>query len=62
MTELRAAKFVARLLDEEQLDPNRYKRMLTYRLGGDSGLKWLDASSKLNAKWAFLVELHERGH
>jgi NTE family protein len=62
LAELRAIEFVTRLLDEGQLDPKRYKRMFIHRIAGDSELKLLDASSKLNAEWAFLEELHGRGY
>ncbi|MDQ3797006.1 MAG: patatin-like phospholipase family protein, partial [Pseudomonadota bacterium] len=48
MAELRAIEFVTRQLDEGQLDPKRYKQILIHRIGGDSALKSLDASSKLN--------------
>ncbi|HEX2238785.1 MAG TPA: patatin-like phospholipase family protein [Gammaproteobacteria bacterium] len=62
LAELRAIEFVTRQLDEGQLDPKRYKRMLIHRIGGDSELKSLDASSKLNVEWAFLEELHGWGY
>jgi NTE family protein len=62
MAELGAIEFVTRLVDEGQLNPGRYKRMLIHRIDGESELKPLDASSKLNAEWAFLEELHERGY
>jgi NTE family protein len=62
MAELRAIEFVTRQLDEGQLDPAQYKRMLIHRIDGASELKPLDASSKLNAEWAFLEELHGRGY
>ncbi len=61
MKELRAIDFVARLLDEGALDPNRYKRMLIHRIDAESELKPLNASSKLNAEWAFLSHLHDVG-
>jgi NTE family protein len=62
MAELRAIEFVTRMVDEGQLNPGRYKRMLIHRIDSESELKPLDASSKLNAEWAFLEELHERGY
>ncbi len=61
MKELRAIDFVARLLDEGALDPNRYKRMLIHRIDAETDLKPLNASSKLNAEWAFLSHLHDIG-
>jgi len=62
MAELRAIQFVTRQLDEGNLNPERYKRMLIHRIDGEIELKSLDASSKSNAEWAFLEELHRRGY
>lgn len=62
LAELRAIEFVTRQLDEGQLDPARYKRMLIHRIGGAAELKSFDASSKLNAEWGFLEVLHDMGY
>lgn len=59
--ELRAIEFVTRQLDEGNLDPVRYKRMLIHRIDGEAELKSLDASSKLNAEWDFLQALRAMG-
>lgn len=62
MGELRAIEFVTRQLDDGNLDPVRYKRMLIHRIDGEAELKSLDASSKLNAEWEFLQVLHGMGY
>lgn len=61
LRELRAIEFVARLVEQERLDPKRYKKIRMHRLGGDGELEQLSASSKLNAEWAFLTYLRDIG-
>jgi NTE family protein len=62
LSELRAIEFVGRMLDEGSLDPTRYKKMLIHFIAAENGFKDLNASSKLNAEWDFLVHLHEVGY
>lgn len=59
MRELRAIDFVARLLEEGRLDPERYKHVLVHIIADAAALSPLGSSSKLNAEWDFL--LHLRG-
>jgi len=59
--ELRAIDFVARMLDEGSLDPNRYKKIRIHAIEAEKGFKDLNASSKLNAEWDFLLHLHSIG-
>ncbi|MGD8951027.1 MAG: hypothetical protein PVG62_09780 [Desulfobacterales bacterium] len=61
LRELRAIEFVNRLLDEGSLDPNNYKKMLIHTIAAENGFKNLNASSKMNAEWDFLLYLHEVG-
>ena len=61
LSELRAIEFVARMLDEGSLDPQRYKKMRIHMIAAENGFEDLNASSKLNAEWDFLVHLHEVG-
>ncbi len=61
MREMRAIAFVARLVDEERLDTNKYRRMLVHSIMDDAGMGLYDAESKLSADWAFLLELKEAG-
>ncbi|MBZ0218233.1 MAG: patatin-like phospholipase family protein [Fimbriimonadaceae bacterium] len=59
--ELRAIEFVGRLIESENLDKDRYKRMNMHIIEGGEELKSLSASSKLNAEWHFLSRLHDIG-
>lgn len=61
LKELRAIEFVSRLLDEGALDPDRYKKMLIHIVSGEAAFKPLNASSKMNAEWDFLIHLHDIG-
>lgn len=60
LKELRAVRFVARLIDEGYLDTERYRRVHLHRIASEA-LKPLSASSKLNAEWEFLVTLRDIG-
>lgn len=59
--ELRAIDFVARMLDEGTLDSKRYKKIYLHAIEAEKGFKNLNASSKLNAEWDFLIHLHDIG-
>lgn len=59
--ELRAIDFVSRLIEAENLDPNRYKRILMHIIEADEELGSLTASSKINAEWSFLTHLRDIG-
>jgi NTE family protein len=61
MRELRAMEFVGRLLDENRLDPDRYKKMFFHVIHAERELSPLNASSKQNAEWGFLLHLHDIG-
>ncbi len=61
LREMRAIAFVRRLLDDGALDPDRYKRMRLHVIEAEDTLKPLEASSKMNAEWAFLQHLHGIG-
>jgi NTE family protein len=61
MAELRAIDFVARLLDEGSLDPERYRKMLIHLIDAQDALRPFNASSKLNANWTFLTTLFDIG-
>ncbi|MEO1103368.1 MAG: patatin-like phospholipase family protein [Pseudomonadota bacterium] len=60
MKELRAVRFVTRLIEDGKLDPAEYMRVRIHRIASDALLP-LSASSKLNAEWAFLMHLHDIG-
>ncbi len=59
--ELRAIEFVSRLIEAEDLDEERYKRVRMHMIEADEELSKLSASSKLNAEWAFLIHLRDIG-
>ncbi|HSS66177.1 MAG TPA: patatin-like phospholipase family protein [Gammaproteobacteria bacterium] len=61
MRELRAIDFVSRLLQDGNLDPERYRRMLIHRISDENELKPLRSSSKLNTEWPFLLHLRDIG-
>lgn len=61
MHELRAINFVRRLVDTEQLDAKKYRKMNIHIVHARKRMRHLDASSKLNAEWAFLSHLFEIG-
>ena len=61
MHELRSIDFVRRLLDAGQLDPDTYRRMHVHVIDLCPTVAKLDASSKLNAEWAFLEFLYNTG-
>ena len=59
--ELRSIDFVRRLLDAGQLDDKNYRRMRMHIIQSRKRMRALDASSKLNAEWDFLMHLFEIG-
>ena len=59
--ELRAIEFVSRLIEDEDLSEERYKRVCMHMIEADEELASLSASSKLNAEWQFLEHLHDIG-
>lgn len=59
--ELRAIEFVSRLIETENLDEARYKRVRMHIIEADDKLLSLSASSKLNAEWRFLTHLRDIG-
>jgi NTE family protein len=58
--ELRSIEFVDRLLAQHRLDPERYAQILIHVIASTE-MDQLNASSKLNAEWAFLQHLHDIG-
>jgi len=60
LRELRAVDFVSRLIEEGKLSREDYMKVHIHRITTDE-LNPLQASSKLNAEWAFLSELKDIG-
>ncbi len=61
LNELRAIEFVGRLVDSGNLDPKRYKRLFIHIIADPEGFQPLNASSKLNADWQFLLHMRDLG-
>lgn len=61
MREMRAIAFVTRLIDEGKVIDGAMKRMRMHAITDDDVLGGLGAASKLNADWAFLMELEQAG-
>ena len=61
MREMRAIAFVTSLIERGKLDEKEARRMHIHSIRADEEMANLSATSKLNADWAFLCELHDRG-
>ena len=61
LAELRAARFVARLVDSGALKGQAYKHARLHRLGGDGKLETYGAATKMDVAWTFLTELRDLG-
>ena len=64
VAELRAIRFVRRLIEDGLLKENAkggYRKMLIHAVEADGWLDDLGASSKFNTEWSFLQDLKERG-
>lgn len=59
--ELRAIEFVQRLLDDDRVPSDRYRRLRLHRIDADRALADLQASSKANAEPDFIQWLFTRG-
>jgi len=61
LKELRAIELLHELLEAEQLESERYRKLFVHLIHAHEELQRLDASSKLNAEWDYLIYLKERG-
>lgn len=61
MLEMRSIEFVQRLLDEQRVDPRRYRRIYMHMISAEEQLRAFGASSKFNAGWNFLTRLRDIG-
>ena len=61
VAELRAADFVARLIEEGALTGKGYRRELLHRIGGDGELEAFGAETKYDVNWTFLKTLRDLG-
>ena len=58
MSEMRAIDFVNRLIDSGKLSRADYMRPFVHRIDGGHYLESSPASSKLNASWSLISNLH----
>ncbi len=61
MREMRAIQFVSDLLDGNELDAAKYKRVNIHTIDAEAELAQFGVSSKLNSDWDFLTYLHGMG-
>jgi NTE family protein len=61
MREMRAISFVTRLIDEKEIDGNKYRRMRIHSICADDVMNDLSVASKLNSDWDFLTGLRDAG-
>lgn len=61
LAELRAADFVARLIESGVLNNPAYRRELLHRIGGDGKMETFGAATKLDVSWSFLQTLRDLG-
>jgi NTE family protein len=59
--ELRSIYLLHELIEAERLESERYRDIFVHLIHAHEELAHLDASSKLNAEWAYLLYLKERG-
>jgi NTE family protein len=59
--ELRSIALLHQLIEAEGLESERYRDIYVHLIHAHEELKDLDASSKMNAEWAYLLHLKERG-
>ena len=61
LSDLWSINFVDKLLDDGRLSTDDYRKMRVHMIDGAQEMLALDASSKLNAEWAFLTHLRDIG-
>jgi len=61
LREMRAIAFVTKLIDDMRLTDNNLKRVLVHSIEADDVMQGLGVTSKLNADWEFLMDLHRTG-
>ncbi|RQS22965.1 MULTISPECIES: patatin-like phospholipase family protein [unclassified Burkholderia] len=61
MREMRAIAFVTDLIQQGTIQRGEMKEMLIHSIRADDALSALSVSSKYNADWGFLSELHDHG-
>lgn len=59
--ELRSINMLQRFVDPGKLDPSAHQPKFIHIVSANDEMRHLDASSKLNAEWAFLQHIFEIG-
>jgi NTE family protein len=61
LKELRSLAFLWEIIHHENLERERYRDARVHAIHDDATMLGLGVSSKLNAEWAFLTYLRDRG-
>ena len=61
IAEVRAIHFVNRLIDDNHLSSEKYRKLHLHLIASTEQMTKLNASSKMNTSWEFLTYLHELG-
>lgn len=61
LSELRAIRFVSRLMDDNKLDASKYRKILMHQIDGGTDLMAFGSSSKVKSDWVFLQQLFDQG-
>jgi NTE family protein len=62
LAEMRAIRFVAKLVHENKVNRKDYKELRMHLIYSEDVLEPLNASSKMNASWEFFTHLHDAGY
>ncbi|WP_299152104.1 patatin-like phospholipase family protein [uncultured Tateyamaria sp.] len=61
LRDLRTIDLIHRLIEDGALSDNEYRRMNMHMIDGCGDMLALDASSKMNSEWAFLIHMRDLG-
>ena len=59
--DLRAIELLHQVIASEKLESERYRDIFVHLIHAHEDLRGMEASSKMNAEWAYLVHLKDRG-
>jgi NTE family protein len=62
LREMRAIRFVTRLIDDGTVADGSLRRMRIHTIAADDVMAKLSIASKLDADWEFLTSLRDTGH
>lgn len=61
IAEIKAIDFVNKLIDENHLKSDKYRKLNIHQIASTEEMSKLNASSKMNASWDFFCYLHDLG-